>query len=62
VALQGLDRADIDLFLHQLSSFLHGLFGGNGTTGTSTGPRVLRSRMWPDEAGDLQELVDFFSS
>ena len=62
VALQELDRADIDLFLHQLSSFLHGLFGGNGTSGASTGPRVLRSRMWPDEAGDLRELVDFFSS
>jgi len=62
VALQELDRSDIDLFLHQLSSFLHGLFGGNGTSGTSTGPRVLRSRTWPDEAGDLHELVEFFSS
>jgi hypothetical protein len=62
VALQGLDRADIDLFLHQLSSFLHGLFGGNGTSEASTGPRVLSSRMWPDEAGDLREVVDFFSS
>jgi hypothetical protein len=62
VALQGLDRADIDLFLHQLSSFLHGLFGGNGTSEASTGPRVLRSRSWPEEAGDLRELVEFFSS
>jgi hypothetical protein len=62
VALQGLDRADIDLFLHQLSSFLHGLFGGNGTSEASTGPRVLRSRTWPDEAADLRELVEFFSS
>lgn len=62
VALQGLDRADIDLFLHQLSSFLHGLFGGNGTSEASTGPRVLRSRTWPEEAADLRELVEFFSS
>jgi hypothetical protein len=62
VALQGLDRTDIDLFLHQLSSFLHGLFGGNGTSEASSGPRVLRSRTWPDEAADLRELVEFFSS
>jgi hypothetical protein len=62
VALQGLDAADLDLFLHQLSSFLHGLFGGNGLSGADTGPRILKTRSWPEDGTDAGELVEFFSS
>jgi hypothetical protein len=62
VALQGLDAADLDLFLHQLSSFLHGLFGGNGQSGADAGLRILKTRSWPEDGTDARELVEFFSS
>ena len=62
VALQGLDAADLDLFLHQLSSFLHGLFGGNGQPGADAGPRILKTRSWPEDGTDARDLVEFFSS
>jgi hypothetical protein len=62
VALEGFDATDLDLFLHQLSSFLHGLFGGNGKPGTPTGPRILKTRNWPEEGADIRELLDFLSS
>jgi len=62
VALEGFDATDLDLFLHQLSSFLHGLFGGNGKSGTTTGPKILKTRDWPEEGGDIRELLDFLSS
>lgn len=62
IALESYDTADLDLFLHQLSTFLHGLFGGNGTAGTATGPKILKTRGWPDEGGDIRELFDFLSS
>jgi hypothetical protein len=62
IALESYDTADLDLFLHQLSTFLHGLFGGNGTAGTATGPKILKTRDWPDEGGDIRELLDFLSS
>jgi hypothetical protein len=62
VALEGFDASDLDLFLHQLSSFLHGLFGGNGTTGPGTGPKILKTRDWPEDGGDIRELFDFLTS
>ena len=62
VALEGFDAADLDLFLHQLSSFLHGLFGGNGTAGDGTGPIILKTRDWPEDGGDIRELLGFLSS
>jgi hypothetical protein len=62
VALQGLDIGDFDLFLHQLSSFLRGLFGGNGQSGAEAGPRILKTRSWPEDGTDARELVAFFSS
>ncbi len=62
VALEGFDAADLDLFLHQLSSFLHGLFGGNGSSGATTGPKILKTRDWPEDEGDIRELLDFLSS
>ena len=62
VALQGLEAADLDLFLHQLSSFLHGLFGGNGQSGTDARLRILKTRSWPEDGTDAKELVEFFSS
>jgi hypothetical protein len=62
VALEGFDASDLDLFLHQLTSFLHGLFGGNGTTGTGTRPKILKTRDWPEDGGDIRELLDFLTS
>ena len=62
VALEGFDAADLDLFLHQLSFFLHGLFGGNGTTGAGTRPKILKTRDWPEDGGDIRQLLDFLTS
>ncbi|MGD0724667.1 MAG: hypothetical protein ABSB63_03810 [Spirochaetia bacterium] len=62
VALEGFDATDLDLFLHQLSSFLHGLFGGNGKSGAATGPQILKKSNWPEDGGDIRELLDFLSS
>ena len=62
VALENFDAADLDLFLHQLSSFLHGLFGGNGTTSARSGPKILKTRDWPEDGGDIRELLDFLTS
>ena len=62
IALEGFDTADLDLFLHQLSSFLHGLFGGNGSSGATTGPKILKTRDWPEDGGDIRELLDFLTS
>jgi hypothetical protein len=62
IALENYDTADLDLFLHQLSTFLNGLFGGNGTTGTATGPKILKTRNLPDEGRDIRELLDYLSS
>jgi hypothetical protein len=62
VALEGFDAADLDLFLHQLSSFLHGLFGGNGSSGAMARPKILKTRDWPEDGGDIRELLDFLTS
>ena len=62
VALEGFDSTDLDLFLHQLSSFLHGLFGSNGKSGARTGPKILKTRDWPEDGGDIRELLDFLST
>jgi len=62
VALEGFDASDLDLFLHQLSSFLHGLFGGNGKSGAAARPKILKTRDWPEDGGDIRELLDFLTS
>ena len=62
VALQGFDESDLDLFLHQLSVFLHGLFGGNGKSETDARPAIRATRSWPDDGTNVQELVEFLSA
>jgi len=62
VALEGFEASDLDLFQHQLSSFLHGLFGGNGTTGRGAVPKILKTRDWPEDGGDIRELLGFLTS
>jgi hypothetical protein len=62
VALQGFDATDLDLFLHQLSIFLRGLFGGNGKSEADTRPVILTTRSWPEDGTDVQELVEFLSA
>jgi hypothetical protein len=64
VALQDFDASQLDLFRHQLSLYLHGLFGGNGQGGADTvsGIRIRKTQLWPTEDGDIAKLLDFLSS
>jgi len=62
VGLKDVASSDLDLFLHQLTSFLHGLFGGNGGGTPSSGPLILKTRSWPAEGSDVQRLVEYLSS
>lgn len=62
VGLQGFEVADLDLFLHQLSLYLHGLFGGNGASEADARPVIHATRMWPADGTDVRELLDFFSA
>ena len=61
VGLPEFNEKDLDLFLHQMMAFLHGLFGGNGAPGAPTGPRVLKSAVWPADGGEIRSLVDSLS-
>ena len=62
VALEGFDATDLDLFLHQLSSFLSGLFGGNGSSAATARPKILKTRDWPEDGGDILELLAYLTS
>lgn len=62
VGLQGFEVGDLDLFLHQLTSFLDGLFRANGRSAAGQAPRILKVRSWPSDGDDPQELVDFLSA
>ena len=61
IALPEFDPASLDLFMHQLSLFLHGLFGGNGSGEKRVLPRIAASRSWPADGADLQSLVESVS-
>jgi hypothetical protein len=58
VALHDFDPAALDLFAHQLSLFLRGLFGGNGGREDRPPPRILKTCSWPADGSDLRSLVD----
>jgi hypothetical protein len=62
VALQDFDATQLDLFLHQLALFLHGLFGGNNQEEITSGLRVQKTMLWPTEDGDVGKLLEFLSS
>ncbi len=62
VALPDFDRARLDLFMHQASMFLHGLFSGNGSSNGAPSPRVLKSKSWPADGSDLRSLIDQLST
>ncbi len=59
VGLRDIDPADVDLFLHQLTLYLDGLFGGGGGP---AGPRILKKRSWPAEGNDVRSLIDYLAS
>ncbi|MGA2974831.1 MAG: hypothetical protein ABSF77_05920 [Spirochaetia bacterium] len=62
VGLPDFDRSDLDLFLHQLSLFLHGLFSGNGRSGSAASPRIVKTLSWPADGSDMRGLLDSLSS
>jgi hypothetical protein len=62
VGLAGFPADDVDLFLHQLTLFFHGLFGGNGRPGSTSGPRMLKGLSWPADGGDMRTLIESLSS
>ena len=57
ICLQGIQRNDIDLFLHQMRDFLGQHFSGNPSD-----IQASKTRMWPDDGTNVQELITFFSS
>ena len=62
VSLQGVQRDDVPLFIHQLRYFLDTRFAATRTEEPSSSIQVLKSRIWPDEGSDVRELVSFLSS
>lgn len=62
VSLQGVQRDDIPLFVHQLHYFLDSHFTGSRREEHSSLVQILKSRIWPDEGSDVRELVSFLSS
>ena len=62
LGLQDIEARDLDLFLHQLGSFLSMLFGGTDGLGPAGGPASVKTRTWPDDGSDIRELVTFLSS
>jgi hypothetical protein len=61
VGLPEFRQNDLDLFLHQMMIFLHGLFGGNGGQGATTGARIVKTATWPTDGGELRSLLDSLS-
>jgi hypothetical protein len=61
-ALPDFEASGLDLLIHQLSQFLHGLFGSNGTAADGVSPRVLGTAAWPADGADLGSLVESLSS
>jgi len=61
LALPDFDPAGLSLFSHQLSMFLHGLFGSNGTRPDQVLPRILKTSSWPADGADLRSLVESLS-
>ena len=61
-ALPDFEASGLDLFMHQLSLFLNGLFGGNGTQADGVSPRIVSSVTWPADGADLGSLVESLSS
>ena len=61
-ALPDYEATGLDLFIHQLSLFLHGLFGGNGTQADGVSPLLIKSASWPTDGADMRSLVESLSS
>jgi hypothetical protein len=62
VGLLDLEESELDLFLHQLTAHLRGLFGGNGAGGPGSGPRVTATSTWPDDGADVRDLIEHLSA
>jgi hypothetical protein len=62
MAVQDLERRDIDLFLHQLLTFLRAQFGEPDGGLALREAAIKRTRSFPDEEPSIPALVSFFSS
>jgi len=62
LALPDFDRTSLDVFLHQLSLFLHGLLGDGEGRAPSFAPRIVKVAAWPSDGPDLGALVESLSS
>jgi hypothetical protein len=62
-AIYGLEKENVDLFLHQLRVFLGGLFGRlDGALDSLTASAINRSHMYPDDGDGVPHLVSLFSA
>ena len=62
IALPEFDPSGLDLFSHQLSMFLRGLFGRHETRGDHVLPRITKTCSWPADGADIRSLVDSLST
>jgi hypothetical protein len=62
VALRSIDVSDMDIFLHQLTLHLDGLFGGPERREKEARPRILKTRAWPSNGDDVRALLDDLAS
>jgi hypothetical protein len=62
LALPDFDASAMDLFGHQLSLFLRGLFGNAEAAEGRASAQVLKTASWPADGADLRALVGSLSS
>jgi hypothetical protein len=62
VGLRGFEQSDLDLFVHQLGTYLSMLFGTDLVEGPSASPAVEKNRAWPDNGAGIRELLVFLST
>ncbi len=62
LAVQDMEKKDLDLLLHQLRAFLGALFGGIDGAAFLGESAIRKVRYFPDEGKNPAEIVEFFSA
>ncbi len=62
VGLRSIDISEMDIFLHQLTLHLDGLFGSPERREKEARPRILKTRAWPSDGDDVRTLLDDLAS
>jgi hypothetical protein len=62
LGIQDMEKKDLDLFMHQLRSFLEHLFGLPDGDGSLSPGAIGKARYFPNEGDSVPGLVSFFST